>query len=114
MLLPAIHPDVVLIHAPMADRAGNVWIGRQRELATMAHAGKRTVATVEKIVDGDLLDDPILAAGTLPGFYVETDRGRAERLLAARPAGSLSGRPRASCRIRPARRDRGRLCTVSR
>jgi glutaconate CoA-transferase, subunit A len=71
VLLPAIHPDVVLIHAPMADRAGNVWIGRQRELATMAHAGKRTVATVEKIVDGDLLDDPILAAGTLPGFYVE-------------------------------------------
>jgi glutaconate CoA-transferase, subunit A len=37
----------------------------------MAHAGKRTVATVEKIVDGDLLDDPVLAAGTLPGFYVE-------------------------------------------
>jgi glutaconate CoA-transferase, subunit A len=71
VLLPAIHPDVVLIHAPMADRAGNVWIGRQRELATMAHAGKRTVATVEKIVDGDLLDDPVLAAGTLPGFYVE-------------------------------------------
>src|SRR5580693_4016871 len=42
VLLPAIHPDVVLIHAPMADRAGNVWIGRQRELATMVHAGKRT------------------------------------------------------------------------
>jgi len=29
------------------------------------------VATVEKIHDGNLLDDPVLAAGTLPGFYVE-------------------------------------------
>jgi glutaconate CoA-transferase subunit A len=69
--LPAIRPDVALIHAPMADRAGNVWIGRQRELATMAHAAAKTVVTVEKIVDSDLLDDPMLAAGTLPGFYVE-------------------------------------------
>src|SRR5499433_659719 len=72
VLLPAIKPDVALIHAPMADRAGNVWIGRQRELATMAHAADKTVVTVEKIVDGDLLDDPTLAAGTLPGFYVES------------------------------------------
>jgi glutaconate CoA-transferase subunit A len=71
VLLPAINPDVALIHAPMADRAGNVWIGRQRELATMAHAAKKTVVTVEKIHDGDLLDDPVLAAGVLPGFYVE-------------------------------------------
>ncbi|HEY2134402.1 MAG TPA: CoA-transferase [Xanthobacteraceae bacterium] len=72
VLLPAIRPDVALIHAPMADRAGNVWIGRQRELATMAHAAARTVVTVEKIYDGDLLADPVLAAGTLPGFYVES------------------------------------------
>ena len=72
VLLPAIKPDVALIHAPMADRFGNVWIGRQRELATMAHAAKLTIATVEKIHDGNLLDDPVLAAGTLPGFYVES------------------------------------------
>src|SRR5262252_10546685 len=71
VLLPAIRPDVALIHAPMADRAGNVWIGRQRELATMAHASAKTVVTVEKIVDSDLLDDPVLAAGTLSGFYVD-------------------------------------------
>jgi glutaconate CoA-transferase subunit A len=72
VLLPAIKPDVALFHAAMADRFGNVWIGRQRELATMAHAAKRTIATVEKIHDGNLLDDPVLAAGTLPGFYVES------------------------------------------
>ena len=72
VLLPAIRPDVALIHAPMADRFGNVWIGRQRELATMAHAANKTIATVEKIHDGNLLDDPTLAAGTLPGFYIES------------------------------------------
>jgi len=71
VVVPAIRPDVVLIHAPMADRAGNVWVGRQRELITMAHASARTVVTVEKIIDSDLLDDPVHAAGTLPGFYVD-------------------------------------------
>ncbi|HEY5280200.1 MAG TPA: CoA transferase [Pseudolabrys sp.] len=71
VLLPAIKPDVALFHAPMADRFGNVWIGRQRELATMAHAAEKTIVTVERLHDGDLLADPILAAGTLPGFYVE-------------------------------------------
>ncbi len=72
VLLPAIRPDVALMHAPMADREGNVWIGRQRELATMAHAAEKTIVTVEKIVETNLLDDPMLAAGTLPGFYVES------------------------------------------
>jgi glutaconate CoA-transferase subunit A len=71
VLLPAIAPDVALLHAPMADKAGNVWIGRQRELITMAHAAVKTIVTVEKLHDGNLLDDPVLAAGTLPGFYVE-------------------------------------------
>jgi glutaconate CoA-transferase subunit A len=71
VLLPAIRPDVALFHVPMADKGGNVWIGRQRELATLAHASARTIVTVEKIFDGDLLADPVLAAGTLPGFYVD-------------------------------------------
>ena len=31
----------------------------------------KTIVTVEKIHDGNLLADPMLAAGTLPGFYVE-------------------------------------------
>ena len=72
VLLPAIRPDIALFHAPMADRDGNVWIGRQRDLVTMAHASERTIVTVEKLHDGNLLDDPQLAAGTLPGFYVES------------------------------------------
>jgi glutaconate CoA-transferase, subunit A len=72
VLLPAIRPDVALFHAPMADRNGNVWIGRQRELVTMAHASDRTIVTVEQLHDGDLLADPTLAAGCIPGFYIET------------------------------------------
>ena len=71
VLLPALKPDVALFHAPMADRAGNVFIGTQRELVAMAHAAQKTIVTVEKMHDGDLLRDPLLAAGTLPGFYVE-------------------------------------------
>ena len=72
VLLPAIAPDVALFHAPMADRHGNVWIGRQRELMTMAHASKKTVVTVEKIHASNLLEDSKLAPGTIPGFYIET------------------------------------------
>jgi glutaconate CoA-transferase subunit A len=71
VLLPAIKPDVALFHAALADRDGNVWIGRDRELALMAHAAARTVVTVERLHDRNLLDDPRLAAGTLGGFYVD-------------------------------------------
>jgi glutaconate CoA-transferase subunit A len=71
VLLPALRPDVALFHAPIADRDGNVFIGTQRELVVMAHAAQKTIVTVEKIHDGDLLHNAILAPGTLPGFYVE-------------------------------------------
>ena len=72
MLIPAIKGDVALFHAPMADREGNVCIGTNRDLVTMAHAADKTIVTVEAMHDGNLLDDPMLAAGTLPGFYVES------------------------------------------
>src|SRR2546425_11587911 len=72
VLLPAIKPDVALFHAPMADREGNLWIGRERELAELAHAAAKTVATVEKLYDGNLFEEPSLAAGALSGLYVET------------------------------------------
>jgi glutaconate CoA-transferase, subunit A len=71
VLLPALKPDVTLFHAAIADRFGNVFIGTQRELVVMAHAAQKTVVTVETLHDGDLLRDPVYAAGTLPGFYVE-------------------------------------------
>ena len=107
-------PDVALFHAPLADRDGNVWVGRQRELVTMAHARGTTVVTVEKLHDGNLLEDKTLAAGTLPGFYVESDRGGGARLLAAAAAGALRLGRRAFEGIRQARRDRRRLREISR
>ncbi len=70
VLLQAIRPDVALFHAARADAEGNVWIGRRRELVTMAHAARATLVTVEEIVPGSLLDKEGSAAGTLPALYV--------------------------------------------
>jgi glutaconate CoA-transferase subunit A len=70
VMVKAIRPDVTLIHVPLADRHGNVWIGVRREMMLMAHASRKTFVTAEEIYDGDLLDDPKMAAGTIPGLYV--------------------------------------------
>ena len=70
LLLPAIIPDVALFHAPLGDQLGNIWIGRRRELISMAHAARATLVTVEEIYDGDLLGDERMAAGALPALYV--------------------------------------------
>jgi glutaconate CoA-transferase subunit A len=71
VLLPAIRPDAALFHAPLADRNGNVWVGRRRDLFTLAHAAARSIVTVEKLHEGDLLADEVMAAATIPAFYVE-------------------------------------------
>lgn len=71
VLIPAIQPDVAIFHCPMADRAGNVWIGRRRELAAMAYASKRTIVTVERVIEGSLFENETVAAGTLPALYVD-------------------------------------------
>jgi glutaconate CoA-transferase subunit A len=70
VILPAIRPDVTLFHALKADVHGNVWVGVQRELMTMAHAARAALVTVERIEDTDFLRNPELAAGTIPGLYV--------------------------------------------
>ena len=70
-LLPALRPDIALIHAARADRRGNVWIGMRREAMTMAHAARRTLATVETFVEGDLFENPDTGPGTLSSLYVE-------------------------------------------
>jgi glutaconate CoA-transferase subunit A len=52
MAVPAINPDVTIIHAQRADRSGNVqlWglVGVQKEAVL---AAKRSIVTVEEIVD---------------------------------------------------------------
>lgn len=70
VVIPALRPDVALFHAPMADAAGNVWVGRRRDLFTLAHAAATSVVTVERLHDGNLLLEETLAAATLPAFYI--------------------------------------------
>jgi glutaconate CoA-transferase subunit A len=70
VLAAAIQPEVALFHARWADRAGNVWIGRRRELATIAHAAKRSYVTFEELREDDLLADELLAPGVLSSVYV--------------------------------------------
>ena len=96
LLLPAIRPDVALFHAPRADRHGNVWIGPQRELMTMAHAAKETLVTVEAIVDGDLLASDETAAGTIPSLYVSAV---AEAEFGARPLAFWDAYPAEAAQI---------------
>lgn len=71
VLLKAIVPDFALIHAYKADRHGNVYVGNQHDLALMAHAAEHTLVTVEEIVDGSLLEDPLLRPATIASVYVD-------------------------------------------
>ena len=68
--LAAIKPDVALFHAPLADRFGNVFIGRERELMTMAHAAHATLVTVEEICEHNLLLDDARAGAVIPALYI--------------------------------------------
>ena len=70
VLVPALRPDVAIFHALWADEAGNVWVGRRRELATAAHAAKSTFATYEEHKTGDMLEDEVLAPGVISAVYV--------------------------------------------
>ena len=78
LLVPALQPDVALFHARWADEAGNVWIGRRKELATIAHASRRCLVTYEEKKPGDMLEDELLAPGVLASVYV-SGVARAER-----------------------------------
>ena len=70
LLLPALRPDVGAFHAAMADSVGNVWLGRRRECATIAHASARCLVTVERVVEGDFLQNERLAPGAISATYV--------------------------------------------
>lgn len=71
VLLPALSPDIAAFHAVLADAHGNVWVGRRRELATIAHASRRTLVTVERLYPGNLLENEQLAAGAISATYIE-------------------------------------------
>lgn len=69
-LLPAIRPHFALFHARQADRDGNVYIGRNRELMIMAQAAHETLVTVEEVVDADFMADEAIATGSIAAIYV--------------------------------------------
>lgn len=71
VVLKAIRPDCALFHASLADRFGNVFVGRERELMIMAHASRRTLVTVEQITDESLVEDRARAGAVIPSIYVE-------------------------------------------
>jgi glutaconate CoA-transferase, subunit A len=70
LLVGAISPDIALFHARWADEAGNVWVGRRRELATIAHASKACLVTYEEMKSGDMLEDELLAPGVISATYI--------------------------------------------
>jgi glutaconate CoA-transferase, subunit A len=69
MAVPALNPDVAVIHAQRADRAGNVqmWglVGIQKEAVL---AAKRSIITVEEIVDSL---EPMPGSVVLPSWVVD-------------------------------------------
>ncbi len=67
--VPALAPDVALIHGLLADRGGNVHLKRPLVLdERFANASKRVIVTVERLAD----TDEVGAAGVvLPSFLVD-------------------------------------------
>jgi glutaconate CoA-transferase subunit A len=70
LIVPAIQPDIALFHARWADEAGNVWVGRRRELATIAHASRESYVTFEELRSGNMLEDELLAPGVISATYI--------------------------------------------
>lgn len=60
--VPALEPDVAIVHAQRADAAGNLQLwGVRGDTVTGALAAKKVIATVEEVVEHDvILDSPNL------------------------------------------------------
>lgn len=70
-VVPALNPDIGVVHAQRADREGNaqIWgiIGEQQEVA---FASKKLIVTVEEIVEESVIrSDP--SRTVIPGFLVD-------------------------------------------
>ena len=71
LLVPAVRPDVAIIHAARADRDGNSQLfGYTAVVEEQARAARRVIVTVEEVVDTAVIRrQPELTV--LPGFLVE-------------------------------------------
>jgi glutaconate CoA-transferase, subunit A len=69
--IPALIPDVAIIHVQEADEIGNARIvGTRFEDVLMAQAARRVIVTTERVVDGSSFEvTPELVA--IPGFMVD-------------------------------------------
>ena len=71
LLVPALYPDVGIIHAQIADEAGNVHIGGYEFMdQDIARASERVIVTVERIVDSKTFRKQPDAT-TIPFFCVD-------------------------------------------
>ncbi len=70
VLIPALRPDATILHVPLADRQGNIWISQRTEFQTLCRGAGMALVTFEAVFDGDLLDDRHMAPGTVPSMYV--------------------------------------------
>lgn len=68
-VVPAIAPDVAVFHGFRGDRAGNVVTWGAIDAKLIAEASRRTIATVEEVVDGDLTATPTTGV-LVPGIHV--------------------------------------------
>lgn len=70
-VVPALMPDVAILHVQEADAAGNGQIiGTRFEDVLMAQAARRVILTTERIVDGErFVEIPETVA--IPGFLVD-------------------------------------------
>jgi len=69
--VPALRPDVALVHCTEADEEGNVWFGGFPFTdRLMAMAARTLIVQVERVVDGDTMASR-QPGTTLPAFLVE-------------------------------------------
>lgn len=70
VLVPAFQPDILLFHAVYGDRFGNVWLGKNFEVKSIAQAASKVIVSFEHLYEGNLLDDRHLAPSTVSHIYV--------------------------------------------
>lgn len=66
--IPAIKPDLLLMHAYKADPAGNVMTDKRESDPLLARAAERTIAAVEEVVPAL---EPEADKIIIPGIYID-------------------------------------------
>jgi len=69
VIVPAIRPDVALLHGFRADREGNVLVG-WGDNKLLAQASHRVIVTVEEVVEGELVEVPRGKAQLIPAVFI--------------------------------------------